>query len=117
VKRLFNVCCLACTGFSIFINRVSCITFKSLLFYILEQRLRLNQMYTLGLLYHSNTVAVLFAYLSSDWATEIGKLLGPKMENSIKCLSEGHSDALPHRESKQGFATFRLLAITIRTVD
>jgi len=31
------------------------------------------------------------------------------MENSIKCLSQGHSDALPHRESNQGFATFRLL--------
>jgi len=30
--------------------------------------------------------------------------------NSIKCLFQAHSDALPHRESKQGFATFRLLA-------
>jgi len=32
------------------------------------------------------------------------------MENSIKCLSQGHSDMLLHRESNQGFATFRLLA-------
>jgi len=30
------------------------------------------------------------------------------MGNSIKCLSQGHSDAIPHRESNQGFATFRL---------
>jgi len=29
--------------------------------------------------------------------------------NNIKRLSQGHSDALPHRESNQGFATFRLL--------
>jgi len=40
----------------------------------------------------------------------MGRLLGPKVGNSIKCLSQGHSDALPHRESSQGFATFRLLA-------
>jgi len=39
-----------------------------------------------------------------------GRLLGPKVGNSIKCLSQGHSDALLHRESNQGFATFRLLA-------
>jgi len=32
------------------------------------------------------------------------------MENNIKCLDQGHSDALPHRESNQGLATFRLLA-------
>jgi len=37
------------------------------------------------------------------------RLLGPEEGNSIKCLSQGHSDALPHRELKQGFAPFRLL--------
>jgi len=26
------------------------------------------------------------------------------------CLSQGHNDALPHRESNEVFATFRLLA-------
>jgi len=34
----------------------------------------------------------------------------PQVGNSIKCLSQGHSDALPHRQSNQDFATFRLLA-------
>jgi len=37
-----------------------------------------------------------------------GRMLGPKMGNSIKCIYQGHSNALPHRESDQGFATFRL---------
>jgi len=55
--------------------------------------------YALYLSYHFNTEAVLFAFLSSGWATTTGRLLGPKMGNSIKCLSQGHSDALPHRES------------------
>jgi len=40
----------------------------------------------------------------------MGRLFGPKVGNSIKCLTQGHSEELPHRESKQGFATFRLLA-------
>jgi len=40
----------------------------------------------------------------------MSRLLGPKVGNSIKCLSQGQSDALLHRESNQGFATFRLLA-------
>jgi len=31
------------------------------------------------------------------------------IENGIKCLSQGHSDALPYREFNQVFATFRLL--------
>jgi len=66
----------------------------------------LNQMlYALGLSYHSNTEAVLFACLSSGWAITTGRLLGFKMGNSIKYLSLGHSDALPHQESNQGFAT------------
>jgi len=43
----------------------------------------------------------LFACLSSGWATTAGRLLGPKVENSIKYLSQGHSDALPYRESNQ----------------
>jgi len=46
--------------------------------------------------YHSNTEAVLFACLSSGWFTTMGRQLGPKVENSIKCLSQGHSDALLH---------------------
>jgi len=57
-----------------------------------------------------NTEAALFACLSSGYATTTGRLLGPKVGNSIKCLSQGHSDALLYRESNQGFATFRLLA-------
>jgi len=32
------------------------------------------------------------------------RLLGPKVENSM-CLSQGHSDGLPHRKSNQSFAT------------
>jgi len=69
--------------------------------------LRLNQMlYALFLSYHSITEAVLFARPSSYWVTTTGRLLGSKMGNSIKCLSQGHRDA--HRESNQGFATSRL---------
>jgi len=67
-------------------------------------------LYALCLSYHSNTEVILFACPSSGWATTTGRVLGPKVRNSIKCLSQGHSDALPHRESNQGFATFRLLA-------
>jgi len=59
---------------------------------------------------HTTPTQMLFACLSSGWATSTGRLLGPKVGNSIKCLSQGHSDALPHRELNQGFATFRLLA-------
>jgi len=40
--------------------------------------------YALCLLYHSNTETVLFAYLSSGWATTTVRLLGPKVGNSIK---------------------------------
>jgi len=42
--------------------------------------LRLNQMlyYDLGLLYHSNTEAVLSRRLSSGWVTTTGRLLGPQ---------------------------------------
>jgi len=56
--------------------------FKSLLL------LHLNQMlyYALCLSYHSNTEAVLFARLSSGWATTTGRLLGPKVGNSINSL-------------------------------
>jgi len=57
--------------------------------------------------------AILFACLSSGWATTKGRLLGLKMRNSIKCLSQGQSDAIPHRESNQGFATIRLLALRL----
>jgi len=66
--------------------------------------------YALCLSYRSNTEAALFACLSFGWATTTGRLLGSKAGNSISCLSQGHSDVLPHRELNQGFATFRLLA-------
>jgi len=74
--------------------------------------LHLNQVlcYALFLSYHSNADAVLFACLLSSWATTTGRLLGPKIRNSIKCLSQVHSNALPHRVSNQSFTTFRLLA-------
>jgi len=65
--------------------------------------LRLNQMlyYALYLSYNSNTEAVLFVCLSSGWATTTGKLLGPKVGNSFKCLFQRYSDAPPHGESKK----------------
>jgi len=66
--------------------------------------------YALCLSYHSITEAALFACLLSDWVTTMGRLLGPKVGNSIKCLSQGHSNALSHRELNQSFTTFRLLA-------
>jgi len=66
--------------------------------------LHLNQMlYALCLSYHYNTEAALFACPSSGWTTTTGRLLGPKMRNSIKCHSQAHSDALL-------LAIFRLLA-------
>jgi len=57
-----------------------------------------------------HTEAVLFVCLSSGWATTTGRLLGPKVGNSIMRLSQGYSEALTHRESNKVFATFRLLA-------
>jgi len=76
--------------------------------------LRLNQMlyYALCLSYHSNTscfVCMSFVRLGHHNGSS-SRLLGSKVGNSINCLSQGHSDALLHRESNQGFATFRLLA-------
>jgi len=49
-------------------------------------RLHLNQIlyYALHLSYYSSTEAVLFACLSSSWATTAGRLPGPKLGNSIK---------------------------------
>jgi len=35
---------------------------------------------------------ILLACLSSGWAITMGKLLGPKVGNSIKCLSQGHRE-------------------------
>jgi len=61
-----------------------------------------------------NTEVVLFACLSSGWATTTGRLLGPKMGNSIKCLSQGHSDALLHRESEPRFCN---LSITSQALN
>jgi len=81
------------------------LSISTLQHFFINRFLRLNQMlsYALCLSYHSNTEAVLFACLLSGWATTTGRLLDPKMENSIKCL---FGDTLPHRESNQGFATF-----------
>jgi len=47
--------------------------------------LHLNQMlhYALCLSYNSNTEAILFACLSSGWATTTSRLLGTKVRNSI----------------------------------
>jgi len=56
-------------------------------------------------LYHSKTKAFLFACFSSGWATITDRLIVPKVGNSIKCLSQGHSDALPQRKSNQGLIT------------
>jgi len=72
--------------------------------------IRLNRMlYAPYLSYHSQHRSCL-ACLSSGWANTTGRLLGPKVGNSIKGLSQRYSHALPHRESNQVFATFRLLA-------
>jgi len=38
--------------------------------------------------------AVLFACLLFSRTIMIGRLLGPKMKNGIKCLHQGHSDVL-----------------------
>jgi len=48
-----------------------------------------------------------------------GDCLAPRWETALsKCLSEGHIDALPHRESKQGFANFQYYAaFTLRRFD
>jgi len=47
--------------------------------------LRFNQMlyYALCLSYHSNTEAILFACLSSSWATTTGRLLDTKVEIAL----------------------------------
>jgi len=70
----------------------------------------LDVAYALCLSFHSNTEAALFACHSSGRVTTTGRLLGSKVGNSIKCLSQEHCDAQPHRESNQGFAAFWLLA-------
>jgi len=55
---------------------------------------------------------VLFACLSSGWTTTTDRLLGPKMRDSIKCLFQGHSDALSHWVEPR----FRNLSITSSTL-
>jgi len=48
--------------------------------------LRLNQMlyyYALCLSYHSNTESAVLVCLSSGWVTITGRLLGPKVGNTI----------------------------------
>jgi len=50
--------------------------------------LRLNHMLYYALCLHTTpTQKLLFVCLLSDWDTTTGKLLGSKVENSIKCLS------------------------------
>jgi len=49
--------------------------------------------------YRSNTEAVLFACLSSGWATTTGRLRDPKVGNSIKCLSQ--EQAMCYRNGRQ----------------
>jgi len=73
--------------------------------------LRLNQiLFAQCLSYHSSTEAVLLA-----WATTTGTLLGPKMVNNIKCVSQGHSDTLPRHASISGVEPrFRILSIIAR---
>jgi len=69
------------------LHKASSITryFKKLVLLLL----RLNQMlpHVLCLSYHFNTEALLFACLSSGWVTTAGRMLGPKVGNSIKCIS------------------------------
>jgi len=43
-----------------------------------------------------------------SWTNAADRLLGLKMGNSIKCLSQRHSDALPHWESNQDFANLSI---------
>jgi len=69
--------------------------------------LRLYQMlFALCLLHLSNTEAVLFAHLSSGWATTTGRKTAWPQDGS---LSQEHSDALLHRESNRGLATSPVL--------
>jgi len=72
------------------VKKISIKQKKAKLIYCLIFLLRLNPMlyYALYLSYHSNTETVLFVCLSSGWATIKGRLLGPKVGNSIKCLSD-----------------------------
>jgi len=75
---------------------------------MLNLLIRLSQiLYALCLSYYSNTEVFLFACLSSGWATTTSSLLGSKVGNNIKCLSQRQSDALLYRELNQGFASFR----------
>jgi len=66
-------------------------------------------LYALRLPYLSNTEVVLFVRLS----TATDKLLGPKIVNSIKYVSQGHSDALPHRASNQDLATISITSLAL----
>jgi len=66
--------------------------------------LRLNQMLYYG------SVSVISLQHRKLFYLHVFVMLGPKVGTSIKCLSQGHSEALPHWESNQDFATFLLLA-------
>jgi len=64
-----------------------------------------------ALSYHSTQKLLwLHVFCQAGLPQRVGRLLGPKVGNSIKCLSQGHSDTLPHWKSNQSFATFWLLA-------
>jgi len=72
----------------------------------LNQNLMLFYWYVLCLSYHSNTsCSVCMSFLRLGHHNS--RLPGPKVGNSIrKCLSQEHSDMLPHQESNQDFETF-----------
>jgi len=56
---------------------------------------------------------VMFACFLSGWATTTGRLLGPKVKNSIKCLSQGH--ATRYRIGSR--TKFRNISITSPALD
>jgi len=60
---------------------------------------------------HTTTIHKLFSLHVFRWAGPLRRVdcLVPRWEIALSIFSQGHSDALPHQESNQGFATFRLL--------
>jgi len=65
--------------------------------------------YALYLSYHSNTELFCLHVFRQAGPTTTGRLLGPKVGNSIKCLSQD-TETRYRIGSRQGFTTFRLLA-------
>jgi len=52
---------------------------------------------------------VLFACILSVWTTTAGRLLGPKMGNSIKCLSQRRSDMVAQSVERHANRTATVL--------